>query len=136
MQTQIIERDRVHSIATAFHTVYNYYDFGLTESLYCGALECELTDRGHTVAREVAVEVDYKGRHVGWQRIDLVVDDRVIVEVKASELLPRYAKRQLLSYLRVTSCQVGLVLHFGPEPKFYRLVDVKKKPRQGRRLPA
>jgi len=136
MQTQIIERDRVHSIATAFYTVYNYYDFGLTESLYCGALEYELTDRGHTVAREVAVEVDYKGRHVGWQRIDLIVDDRVIVEVKASELLPRYAKRQLLSYLRVTPCQVGLVLHFGPEPKFYRLVDVRQKPRQGRHLPA
>jgi GxxExxY protein len=127
MQTHLIERELVHSIVNAFHTVYNYYDFGLTEPLYCGALEYELTDRGHTVAREVAVDVDYKDRHVGWQRIDLIVDNKIVVEVKATEALPKYAKRQLLCYLRVTTCQVGLVLHFGPEPKFYRLADFRPK---------
>ena len=127
MRIDLIERELVHSIVTAFHSVYNYYDFGLAESLYCGALEYELRDRGHSVAREVAVDVEYKGRHVGWQRIDLIVDGKVVVEVKASEALPKYAKRQLLSYLRVTTCQVGLVLHFGPQPKFYRLADLRPK---------
>jgi len=136
MQTHLIERELAHDIVAAFHAVYNYYDFGLTESLYCGALEFELMDRGHTVAREVSVDVDYKGRHVGWQRIDLIVDSKIVVEVKASELLPRYAKRQLLSYLRVTDCLVGLLLHFGPEPKFHRIADLRPKPKRGRHPPA
>lgn len=80
------------------------------------------------VAREVAVAVDYKGRHVGWQRLDMLVDGKVIVEVKSAEVLPKYAPRQLLSYLRVSRYQVGLVLHFGPEPKYHRFVDTRLKP--------
>ncbi len=127
MQTHLLERDLVHSIVGGFHTVYNYFDFGLTENLYCGALEYELADRGHHVAREVLVDVAYKGRLVGWQRLDMIVDGKVIVEVKATELLPHYTKRQLGCYLRVTSCQVGLILHFGPEPKFHRFVDSRPR---------
>lgn len=134
MQTHLIERELVHSIVSAFHTVYNYYDFGLNETIYCGALECELGDRGHRVRREVLVDVDYKGRVVGRQRMDIIVDDKIIVEVKATEVLPRYTNRQLGCYLRITTCQVGLILHFGPVPKFYRFVDTRPR-RLGRQHP-
>src|SRR4051794_20027894 len=91
--------DRERSIIGAFYAVYNYYGYGLAESVYAGALEIELLDRGHTVVRELAVAVMYKGRHVAWQRLDTVVDDRVILEIKATEVLPRFAGRQLINYL-------------------------------------
>ena len=63
----------------------------------------------------------------------MVVDDKVIVEIKSTEMMPRYAPRQIVSYLHVTRYQVGLLLHFGPEPKFKRFVDTKQ-PRLGRRV--
>src|SRR5438874_13699307 len=96
-----IESERERSIVGAFYTVYNYYGFGLTETVYAGALEYELLDRGHTVVRELAVGVTYKGRHVAWQRLDMVVDNRVILEIKATEILPKFAGRQLINYLHV-----------------------------------
>jgi GxxExxY protein len=119
--------DRERSILGAFYAVYNYYGYGLAESVYAGALEYELVDRGHTVVRELAVNVSYRGRHVAWQRLDMVVDERVILEIKATEILPRFAGRQLINYLHVTPFQLGFVLHFGPEPKFQRFIDSQKR---------
>src|SRR3954471_22542733 len=112
MQNDLIERELVHSIVGGFFEVYNYYGYGLVESVYVGALEIELIERGHTVTREVAVPVGYKGKHVTRQRIDMVVDNKVIVEAKSTEILPPYAKRKTLNYLRVTPFKVGLLLHF------------------------
>jgi len=78
MVGELLEAERVYSIVGAFCAVYNYYGYGLSEAVYAGALECELVDRGHEVARELAVAVSYKGRHVAWQRLEMVVDGRVI----------------------------------------------------------
>jgi GxxExxY protein len=124
----LIEGPRARSVIGGFYAVYNYYGFGLMESVYCGALEYELIDRGHRVAREVLTAVEYKGRHVAWQRIDMLVDDRIILEIKASERLPTHAERQIISYLHATPIEVGLLLHFGPEAKFYRFINTVKKP--------
>jgi GxxExxY protein len=123
MPPSLIHSDLSHSIVGAFFVVYNYYGYGMAESVYAGALELELTDRGHHVAREVAVSVSYKWRHVAWQRFDMVVDGKVIVEIKATEALPAYSKRQLLNYLRASSMEVGLLLHFGPSARFWRMVE-------------
>src|SRR5438309_11599463 len=102
MREDILEGRRVHSIVGGFFAVYNYFGYGLGESVYSGALELELLGRGHHVAREVAVALTYNGIHVAWQRLDLVVDNRVIVENKATEKLSPYAPRQILTYLRAT----------------------------------
>jgi GxxExxY protein len=127
MEPRPLKSDGERSILSAFYAVYNYYGYGLAESVYSGALECELIDRGHAVVRELAVDVTYKARHVAWQRLDMVVDDKVILEIKATEALPPFASRQLLNYLRVTSFQLGLLLHFGPEPRFRRFIDSRKR---------
>jgi len=92
------------------------------ENIYTAAMERELARRGHRVAREVLVPVYYLGDLIGYQRLDLLVDERVVVENKATERLPPIAEPQLYSYLRGTNLEVGLLLHFGPEPKFRRLV--------------
>ena len=127
MLGELLEAERVHSIVGAFFTVYNYYGYGLGESIYAGALEYELRDRGHQVAREVAVAVRYHDRHVAWQRLDMVVDGTVIVENKATEKLSPAARPQLISYLRASPFQVGVLLHFGPAPRFYRFIDFPKR---------
>jgi GxxExxY protein len=77
------------------------------------------------VLREVAAEVTYKGASAGLFRLDLVVAERVIVEVKSASMLGPTDKRQLVNYLRATQYEVGLLLHFGPEPRFHRMADIK-----------
>ena len=110
-----------YSIIGAFFEVYNVLGFGFLERFYSLALERELIARGHRVEREVRIAVSYKGQWLGWQRIDMLVDDAVVVEVKAAMDLHKYAKRQVYSYLRASAKQVGLLLHFGLEPAFHRL---------------
>jgi GxxExxY protein len=127
MQGELLEADRVRSIVGGFFDVYNYYGYGLSERVYAGALEHELRDRGHLVVRELVIDVRYKGRHVAWQRLDMVIDDRVIVENKAAEKLCSADRMQLISYLRATTFEVGLVLHFGPIPRFQRYIDHPKR---------
>lgn len=124
---ELLEADRVHSIVAGFFAVFNYFGGGgMCEAAYVGALEYELTLRGHKVDREVSVPVYYKGKVVARQCLDMVVDDRVIVECKATERLAASAGPQLIGYLRATVFQVGVLLHFGPHPKFYRFVDTIK----------
>jgi GxxExxY protein len=73
-------------------------------------------------APEVMIDLFYKGQRIGRHRFDLIVDETVILEIKSSESLPASAKRQCLSYLRASGRQVGLVLHFGPEPRIKRVI--------------
>jgi GxxExxY protein len=118
----LLEEELTNSIIGAFYTVSRILGFGYLESVYAAALERELRKRGHRVAREVLVPVFYLGDLIAYQRLDMVVDDRVIVELKATEQLSPIAERQLSNYLRCTTFEVGLLLHFGPEPKFRRIV--------------
>src|SRR5207248_4855945 len=64
--------------------------------------------------------------HVGWQRLDMIVDGRVIVEIKATEKLAPFAEQQIVSYLRVSPIEVGLILHFGSKAYYKRFVDSNK----------
>ena len=118
---ELIEEALTYSVIGAFFDVYNTLGFGFLEHLYVRALERELVVRGHAVAREVGVRVWYKGEELGNQRIDMIVDGKLIVETKATYELHKAAQRQVYNYLRATNLEVGLLLHFGPKPKFYRL---------------
>jgi GxxExxY protein len=117
----LIEAGLTRSIIGAFYEVYNTLGHGFLEHIYVMALERELRERGHHVAREVAVRVRYKGVELGAQRMDMVVDEKVLVEAKSTEVLPKIAARQVYNYLRATRLEVGLLLHFGPEPAFHRI---------------
>jgi GxxExxY protein len=75
----------------------------------------------------VPVAVGYKGRKAGDYRADVVVDERVIVEVKATRFLDSHAEHQLLNYLRASQLEVGLLMHFGPKPFFKRLVSTNAR---------
>src|SRR5215213_7280748 len=125
---QLIEEALTHSVIGAFYDVYNTLGFGFLEQVYMMALERELIVRGHAVGREVYVPVCYKGEEISRQRIDMIVDERLIVESKSTRELHKAASRQVYNYLRATRLQVGLLLHFGPDPAFYRLVAIQPDP--------
>lgn len=122
LRGKLIEDALTGSVIGAFYEVYNELGFGFLEHVHIKALNRELSDRGHSVVLEEPVRIYYKGHDLCSQRLDMVVDGRLIVEVKSSELLPPLAFRQLNNYLKATRLEVGLLLHFGPEPKFYRRV--------------
>jgi len=64
----------------------------------------------------------YKGEEIAYQRLDLIVNDKLIIEAKSTYDLRKGARRQVYNYLRATNLEVGLLFHFGPEPKFYRTI--------------
>jgi GxxExxY protein len=129
---ELIEEDLTRSIIGAFYAVYRTLGFGFLEHVYVMALERELRKRGHRVAREVSVDILYDGEELCTQRIDMIVDEKVVVETKATYELHPAAQRQLYNYLRATRLEVGLVLHFGREPEFHRLMF--RAPRGQRRV--
>src|SRR6185436_4623650 len=104
----LIEEACTSSIIAAFYEVYNEIGFGFLEHVYAAALERELRARGHQVGREVPVTVYYKGDEVAHQRLDILVDGKVVVEIKSTYELHKAAPRQVYSYLRATKLEVGL----------------------------
>jgi GxxExxY protein len=120
--TGLLEEALTHSVIGAFFDVHRGLGFGFREYLYALALERELVARGHRVDREVAVRVYYRGEPLAWQTLDMIVDEKLVLETKAAEHLHPSATLQLYSYLCATSLEVGLLLHFGREPKFQRVI--------------
>jgi GxxExxY protein len=129
--THLIEKELTESIIGAFYEVYNTLGFGFLEHIYVMALERELRSRGHHVAREVQVRVMYKGEELSGQRIDMIVDGKVLVETKSTLEMHPAARRQLRNYLGATNIEVGLLLHFGPRATFYREIRTPGWRRRG-----
>src|SRR5688500_4698564 len=96
----------------AFIEVHKELGPGLTENLYEEALCHEFELRGLRYERQVPVDVTYKGRPIGLSRIDLLVEGKVIVELKACEALTAVHRAQLISYLKLKKLQVGLLVNF------------------------
>lgn len=96
---------------------------GLLESIYEEALAVELGLRGMPCQRQVEVNVIYKGHVIKGQRLDLLIAGQVVVETKSVSKLPDVALAQVLSYLRATGLNRGLLLNFGAS----RLVDGIKR---------
>ena len=119
---QLIEEELTRKIIGAFFEVYNALGFGFLESIYKRALEIALRRRGLLVEREFPIEVFFGGESVGFHRIDLLVERRVIVEVKATHKLAYGDRLQLMNYVTAMNQEVGLLLHFGPRPDIKRVL--------------
>jgi GxxExxY protein len=118
----LFEEALTHKIIGGFFKVYNTLGHGFLESVYAKALESELVGRGLYVAREVPADVYYNGEVVGVFRADMVVESRVVLELKGSRKIDHTDIAQLLNYLRATDLELGLLLHFGPRASFKRLI--------------
>jgi len=108
------------SIIGCFYKVYNTLKYGFLEKVYENALKQELVKAGHKVKSQKRINVYYGGEVVGEYFADLVVDDKVILELKAADSICEEHVAQLINYLRATDIEVGLLLNFGKEPQFVR----------------
>jgi GxxExxY protein len=127
----LFEEALTRRIIGAFYDVYNALGYGFVESVYANALTHEIVGRGFHVVREASAEVRYKDEVVGTFRADLLVEARVVVELKACRRIDDSHYAQLLNYLRATDLEVGLLLHFGPRASFKRFV-ASNEPRRSR----
>lgn len=130
----LLESAITERVIGAFYDVYNKLGYGYLESVYQRAVAVELTRRGLDARMQVPIEVTYDGVVVGAFRADLVVERRVVVELKSGKSLAPENEMQLLNYLKATELEVGLLLHFGPRASFRRLVWTNR-PRKGRDQP-
>jgi GxxExxY protein len=101
-----------HAVIGAAIEVHRRLGAGLDESLYESALCVELGLRGLSFVKQPVVQVQYKGQTIGEKRLDLVVEGRLVVELKAVEELAPLHKAQVLTYLRITGLKLGLLINF------------------------
>jgi GxxExxY protein len=114
---EAMENDFSREIIGAAVEVQRVLGSGLLESAYCAALALELGDRGLRCQREVPISGEYKGRSLGIAyRADFLIEDSVIVEVKALETITEVHRAQLLSYLRLGRLKLGLLINFREFP--------------------
>jgi GxxExxY protein len=115
-------RELTETIIGAFYEVYNELGHGFLENVYEHALAIALVQAGMNVERQVAVSVWFRGQQIGDFRADMLVDGKVLLELKAARTIDQAHEKQLLNYLRATNIEVGLLLNFGVKPQFRRLV--------------
>ena len=119
---RIVEKGLSYAIVGCFFAVYNELGYGFNESVYAKALQVALEQIGIRVEREVLVEVVFRGVVVGKFRIDMLVEGRVIVELKSTERLADASKRQVRNQLSAAHLELGLLVHFGPKAEYHRIL--------------
>ncbi|MBI4557495.1 MAG: GxxExxY protein [Candidatus Hydrogenedentes bacterium] len=124
----LLHEELTSQIIRAFYNIYNGLGYGFLEKVYENAMKIELEQMGLAVQTQVPINVLYKGQVVGEYFADILVNNDVIVELKAADALTPAHEAQLLNYLRGVKREVGLLLNFGPEAKFVRKVFGKKNP--------
>lgn len=119
---EYLHSDITEKIIGAFYNVYNELGFGFLEKVYENAMVVELRTMGLKVTKQQNIKVTYKNIEVGDYYADLLVEDRVIIELKAAEALAPEHELQLINYLKATDIEVGLLLNFGKKPQRIRKI--------------
>ena len=124
-----LHQDITEIIIKAFYNVYNELGYGFLEKVYENALMIELKSLGLECEKQKPISVSFKGYNVGEYFADIIVENKVIIELKAAEGLVEEHEAQLLNYLRATEIEVGLLLNFGKKPQLKRQIfeNVYKK---------
>ena len=125
MNAEYLYKEETDTIIAAFYEVYHVLGFGFLEKVYENALCQELESRGMKCVQQQKLQVYYKGQVVGDYLADVVVNDCIILELKAVDELSPANEYQLINYLRATGLQVGLLLNFGRRPQVKRKVNIK-----------
>jgi GxxExxY protein len=110
---KIIYPELSHKIMGCVFEVHKTLGPGFTENIYEEALTYELSRRNIPFKRQETLEVTYKNQVVGLQRLDIIIDDKIILELKSVSELNDLFKQQLLSYLRSSAMKLGILINFG-----------------------
>ncbi len=115
-------KELTEKIIKIFYKVYNDLGYGFLEKVYENAMMLAFKKENIPAVSQYAIKVFYEDEIVGEYFADIMVDDKVIVEIKATRNLALEHEAQLLNYLKATDKEVGLLLNFGPEPEIKRKV--------------
>jgi GxxExxY protein len=120
-------KDSKHKTLTAaiisiFYRIYNKLGYGFLEKVYENAMMYEFRKAEIPAISQSPIKVVYEDEVLGKYSADILVDDKVIVEIKAARKIAPEHKAQLLNYLKATDKEVGLLLNFGPKPEISRKV--------------
>jgi len=115
-------------IIKSFYRVYNKLGYGFLEKVYENALMIEFKKEGLSVVQQASINVIYENEAIGQYFADIIVEDKVVIEIKAKQNLILQDEAQLLNYLKATDKEVGLLVNFGPKSEISRKVlDNNKK---------
>ncbi len=118
--------DITDKIIRAYYNVYNKLGYGFLEKVYEKSLMIEFTKMGLKCESQFPITVYYEGKEVGKYFADILVENVVILELKADKNLCPEHEAQLLNYLKATNIEVGMLLNFGEKPQFKRKVFSNK----------
>ena len=118
----ILFKEKTEKIIKAFYTVYNKLGYRFLEKVYENALLIELRNMGFNCKNQFPIKVFYNEEQVGKYYADIIVDNEVILELKAMEKLCEEHEYQLINYLKATEIELGLLFNFGKKPKFRRKI--------------
>ena len=119
---ELLHKDLTELILKTYYEVYNELGYGFLEKVYQNAMYLELKNKGFQVIAQKKIKVFYKSLEVGDYYADLMINETIILELKAAEYIVEEYEQQLINYLRGTNCEVGLLLNFGKKPEFRRKV--------------
>jgi len=115
-------KELTEKIIKIFYKVYNNLGYGFLEKVYENAMMLDFKKENIQADSQYAIKVFYEDEIVGEYFADILVDGKVIVEIKAVRNLTLENEAQLLNYLKATDKEVGLLLNFGPKPEIKRKV--------------
>ncbi|MCJ7495856.1 MAG: GxxExxY protein, partial [Deltaproteobacteria bacterium] len=113
-------KELTEKIIRAFYKVYNTLGYGFLEKVYENAMMIELKKEGVSASSQSPIRVFYEGEVIGDYYADILVDNKLIVEIKAAKQVVEENEAQLLNYLKATNIEVGLLLNFGTKPEVKR----------------
>ena len=119
---ELLYKDLTNKIIRCFLNVFDELGRGFLESVYENAMMLELHDMGLEAQNQKELKVFYRGEVVGVFRSDIIVENKVLIEIKAARALVPAHDAQLVNYLKVTGIKVGLLLNFGEKPDFSRRI--------------
>ena len=120
MKNDYLHTDLSSEIINRFFIVYNRLGYGFLEKVYERSLKIELEKAGFFVESQKPINVFYESQIVGEYFADLLVENKVILELKATETICKEHENQLINYLKATEIEVGLLLNFGKKPEIKR----------------
>lgn len=124
---ELIHKNLTDAILKTYFDVYNELGYGFLEKVYQNAMMIELKCRNFNVVAQKPIKVYYKGNIVGDYYSDILVENLIILELKATEVIVEEFEWQLVNYLRSTEMEVGLLLNFGKKPEFRRKVFMNSR---------
>ena len=126
---KLLHKELSNKIIKCFYIVYNTLGFGFLEKVYENALMIELLTNGLKAEKQKRIKVYYENQIVGEYFADIIVEDLIILELKAAEFVIEEHELQLINYLKATEIEIGLLLNFGKSPEFKRKIFTNDRKR-------